>query len=202
MSAPNNNDTTELDIDPDKVESAAARAQRLEFPRTWLSDGIEAVMHRTTGVINWIWAILVLIIVATVGMRYVFAINTISIEEVQWHLYAIGFMLAIGYAILHDAHVRVDVIAANLGARTRATIELLMILLILFPLVWIIISYAIPFVEASWRRGERSSAPGGLSHRWAIKAVIIVAFAYIGLAAFARLLRVSAFLFGFPRPRN
>lgn len=202
MSDPTNRSLDTPAIDPEAVESAAARAQRLEFPRTWLSDGIEAAMHRTTAVINWIWAILVLIIVATVAMRYVFAINTIWIEEVQWHLYAVGFMLAIGYAILHDAHVRVDVIAANLGARTRATIELLMILLIIFPLVWIIISYAIPFVEASWRRGERSSAPGGLGNRWAIKAVIVVAFAYIGLAAFARLLRVSAFLFGFPRPRS
>jgi TRAP-type mannitol/chloroaromatic compound transport system permease small subunit len=200
-------DPTKIDsdiraIDPDEVESAAARAQRLEFPRTWLSDGIEAAIHRTAAVINWIWVSLVLIIVTTVAMRYVFAINTIWIEEVQWHLYAIGFMFGIGYAILYDAHVRVDVIAANLGARTRATIELLMILFILLPFVWIIISYAIPFVEASWRRGERSSAPGGLGARWAIKAVIIAAFVYIGLAAFARLLRVSAFLFGFPRPRN
>jgi TRAP-type mannitol/chloroaromatic compound transport system permease small subunit len=62
------------------------------------------------------------------------------------------------------------------------------------------ITYALPFVESSWRRNESSSAPGGLSNRWAIKSVIIIAFGYMGLAAFARLLRVSAFLFGLPRP--
>jgi hypothetical protein len=57
-------------------------------------------------------------------------------------------------------------------------------------------------IEASYRRGERSSAPGGLTHRWMIKGVIVLAFAYIGLAAFARLTRVSSYLFNFPRARD
>jgi hypothetical protein len=32
--------------------------------------------------------------------------------------------------------------------------------------------------------------------------VIIVAFVYLGLAVLARFIRISAFLFGFPRPRT
>jgi hypothetical protein len=54
-------------------------------------------------VINWIWIILVLIIVVNVTMRYALRVNYIWVEEVQWHMYAVGFMLGIGYAILHDA---------------------------------------------------------------------------------------------------
>jgi TRAP-type mannitol/chloroaromatic compound transport system permease small subunit len=131
----------------------------------------------------------------------VFSVNYIWVEEVQWHMYAVGFMLGIGYALKHDAHVRVDVLAANLRPRTRAWIEFIGLVVLVAPFIYMILSYAIPFVEASWRRGESSSAPGGLNHRWAIKAVIVLAFVYLGLAAFARFLRICAFLFGYPRPR-
>jgi TRAP-type mannitol/chloroaromatic compound transport system permease small subunit len=191
----------QIELDLNKVEDASARGHALDFPRTWLSDIIETVLGAIGTVINWIWIVLVLLIVGTVAMRYFIGGNTIAIEEAQWHLYAIGFMLGIGYAVLHDAHVRVDVVAMNLRRRTRAVIELLGIVLLIFPLVWFIVQYAIPFVEIAYQRGEVSSSPGGLSHRWAIKAVIVIAFVYLGLAAFARLLRVCAFLFNFPRPR-
>lgn len=196
MSDPRN----EIEIDTEMVESAASRAQKLQFPRTRISDVIERFIEGIAWVVNWIWPVLVVIIVATVGMRYITQGNTVWIEEVQWHLYAIGFMLGIGYAIQHDTHVRVDVLASNFRPRVRAVIELLMIVLILFPLIYVIIAHAIPFVERSWVRNETSSAPGGLRNRWAIKAVIVVAFALIGIAALARLMRVLAFLFGFPRP--
>jgi TRAP-type mannitol/chloroaromatic compound transport system permease small subunit len=191
----------EIELDLDKVDEKSSRAHGLDFPRTLISDVIEAVLEFFGSIINWIWIVLVLVIVGNVVGRYVFAVNYIWIEELQWHMYAIGFMLGIGYALKHDAHVRVDVLAMTMRPRTRAWIELLGILLLLAPVIYMILTYAIPFVEASWQRGERSSAPGGLANRWAIKSVIIVAFVYLGLAALARLIRICAFLFGFPRPR-
>jgi len=113
----------------------------------------------------------------------------------------VGFMFGIGYALMHDSHVRVDVLAATFRQRTRAWIEAFAIAVIILPMCWIIISYGIPFVEASYNRNERSSAPGGLANRWMIKGVIVLAFAYIALAAFARFLRVTSYLFNFPRAR-
>lgn len=192
--------TPEIRLDLEQVEKASGHGSSLDFPRTRLSNLVERVIEAVGWVLNWLWAVLVLIIVVNVTMRYALGVNYIWVEEVQWHLYALGFMLGIGYAVTHDTHVRVDVLAAGFRRRTRAWIELLMIVFILAPLVYLIISYAIPFVKASYTRGEISSAVGGLHHRWAIKAVIIVAFSYIGLAALARLLRISALLFGFPRP--
>ncbi|MFN7003144.1 MAG: TRAP transporter small permease subunit [Roseinatronobacter sp.] len=191
----------QIDIDLDKVEDAGARSHGLDFPRTWLSDMIETVLGSISFVLNTIWIVLVVIIVSNVVMRYALGVNYIWIEEVQWHMYAVGFMFGIGYALMHDAHVRVDVLAANFRPKVRAWIELLSIVCIILPMCYLIISYGIPFVEASYNRGERSSAPGGLANRWMIKSVIVLAFAYIGLAAFARLLRVTAFLFNFPRAR-
>ncbi len=191
----------DIDLDLEKVEKAAARGHALDFPRTRLSDVIEAVIDAFGFFVNWIWILLVLIIVANVVGRYVFAVNYVWVEEVQWHMYAVGFMLGIGYALRHDAHVRVDVVAMNLRPRTRAVIELLGLLILVAPVVYLIVSYAIPFTETSFRRGEQSPAPGGLTNRWAIKGVIVVAFVYLGLAAFARVVRICSYLFGFPRAR-
>ena len=193
---------SEISLDLDKVEDAGARSHELDFPRTWLSDIIEKVLELFSYLLNTIWIVLVLIIVANVTMRYAFGLNYVWIEEVQWHMYAVGFMFGIGYALMHDSHVRVDVLAANFRPKTRAWVEVVAIVGIILPMCWIIISYGIPFAEASFNRGERSSAPGGLANRWMIKSVIVLAFAYIALAAFARLLRVTAFLFNFPRARG
>lgn len=192
----------EIQIDLDKVGEAAGHNPSLVFPQTRLSAKIEAVLGAIGAIISWLWLVLVLIIVANVTMRYVLGVNYIWLEEVQWHIYAVGFMIGIGYAILHDAHVRVDVIAATLKPRTRAIIEFLGIILLIAPLVYLMTRNAIPFVEASWNRNETSSAPGGLANRWAIKSVIIFAFIYMGFAAFARLLRVGAYLFGSGNHRN
>lgn len=193
---------TEIKIDLERVEKASGHGSALDFPKTRLSNLIEAVINAFGTMVNWLWIVLVLIIVINVTMRYALGVNYIWVEEMQWHIYALGFMLGIGYAITHDTHVRVDVLAARFRTKTRAWIELLMIVFILAPMVYLIISYAIPFVQASYVRGEVSSAVGGLTNRWAIKAVIILAFSYIGLAALARLLRICALLFGLPRPIN
>jgi TRAP-type mannitol/chloroaromatic compound transport system permease small subunit len=190
-----------IEMDLEKVEDAGARSGALVFPRTRPSDVIEAVLGSLSYVLNAIWIVLVLIIVVNVTMRYALRVNYIWIEEVQWHMYAVGFMFGIGYALMHDSHVRVDVLASNFRLTTRAWIEFSAIVFIILPLCWIIITYGIPFVEASYRRGERSSAPGGLGNRWMIKGVIVLAFAYIGMAAVARLLRVTSHLFNLPRPR-
>jgi len=192
---------TPIEMDLDKIEDAGARSGALIFPRTRPSDLIEAVLGSLSYLLNAIWIVLVMIIVVNVTMRYALNVNYVWVEEVQWHLYAIGFMFGIGYGLLHDSHVRVDVLAATFRPNTRAWIELIAIVFIILPLCWILISYAIPFVETSYRRGERSSAPGGLGNRWMIKGVIVLAFAYIGLAALARLMRVTSHLFSFPRPR-
>ena len=194
-------DPNKIELDLDAVDAKSSRAGSLDFPRTLISDVIEAVIEFLGSIVNWIWIVLVLVIVANVVGRYVFAVNYIWVEEMQWHMYAVGFMIGIGYALKHDAHVRVDVLAMNMRPRVRAWVELIGIVVLIAPMIYMILTYAIPFVEASWRRGERSSAPGGLANRWAIKAVIVVAFGYLGLAAFARFLRICAFLFGFPRPR-
>lgn len=183
------------ELDLEKVEDAGSRGSALDFPRTWVSDKLEAVLDGIGWVINWFWIALVLIIVGTVLMRHFVGGNTIAIEETQWHIFAIGYLIGVGYAIRHDSHVRVDVLAMNFRPRTRAIIEALGIVLLIFPVIFFLIPEAINFTVTSLRNNEVSSSPGGLANRWAIKGVLIIALMYLGLAAASRLIRVVAFLY-------
>ncbi|GGK53474.1 TRAP transporter small permease subunit [Salinarimonas ramus] len=182
-------------------EGAAAEAAAFSLPETAISRPIDALVRRIGEAFSWIWAILIVLIVGNVVLRYAIGTNFVALEELQWHLYAIGFMMGLSYTLLYDGHVRVDVVAEKLSHRGRAWVELVGLLLFLAPFVYVVIMDAIPFVERAWRLNETSPAPGGLPARWVSKAVIIVAFGFLGLAAFSRLSRVTAFLFGTPRPR-
>ena len=96
-------------------------------------------------------------------------------EELQWHLYAIGFLLGLGYAVDLDGHVRVDVVAEHWSPRRRAWIEFFGLLLFVVPFIWIVVANAIPFVQRAYlaERGlggaGRSALPlgdqGGDHHR-------------------------------------
>ena len=192
----------DIALDVDKVEEAGARSHALTFPRTTPSDVLEKLVELVGKLCSWIWVILIVLIVVNVVLRYALRTNFIAMEEMQWHLYAVGFLMALSFAILFDGHVRVDVVAERLQLRTRAWIELVGILLLILPFVYVVVSYAIPFVQRSYQIGEVSAAPGGLPYRWFIKSFIITGFVFIGIAAVARLMRVTAFLFGWPQPKN
>lgn len=192
----------DIELDVEKVDEAGARSHALTFPRTAVSDILEKIVELVGKLCSWLWVILIVLIVTNVVMRYALRTNFIAMEEMQWHLYAVGFLMALSFAMLYDGHVRVDVVAERLELRTRAWIELFGILLLILPFVYVVVTYAIPFVERSWRVNEISAAPGGLPHRWFIKSFIITGFAFIAIAAVARLLRVTAFLFGWPQPKN
>ncbi len=187
-------------VDLDAIEAAAARGHALDFPQTAPSRVIDALVTATAAVFNWIWLLLVALIVINVLLRYVIGTNFIALEEMQWHLYAVGFLLGLGYAVDLDAHVRVDVAAERWPNRRRAWVELIGLVLFVIPFIWIVLSNALPFVTRAYQLGEVSAAPGGLPYRWAIKAVILLAFVYLGLAVVSRLLRVCSRLFGRPRP--
>lgn len=170
------------------------------LPTTSLSIAIDAVIKRIGEAASWLWFILVLVIVVNVAFRYLLGRGYIAFEELQWHLYGAAYMLGLAYVIQTNGHVRIDVLAEHWEPKTRAWIEFIGILVFLLPFSIAILIDSIPFVLKSWELKEISPAPGGLSYRWAIKAFLAIGFLLITLAAVSRLSRVTAFLFGFPRP--
>ena len=169
------------------------------LPTTRVSRAIDAGLARVAAAASWIWLVLLLVIVANVLLRYAFGAGRIEFEELQWHLYSLGFLLGLAAALQADAHIRVDVLRERFSPTTRAWIELYGLLLLFAPFTVLVLVFALPFVLASFAQGEISPSPGGLPFRWAIKAALPVGFGLLALAGLSRLTRVWSFLFGVPR---
>ncbi|SIT09119.1 TRAP transporter small permease subunit [Neptunomonas antarctica] len=165
-----------------------------EYPATRLSTFIDSVIKIIGNAMSWVWVVLMLVIIGNVLMRYVFNQGRIEFEEIQWHLYSIGWLVGLSYCLVADDHVRVDLIHDRLSLKAQAVIEFFGILFLLMPFVIVVLWYSIPFILYSWSLGEVSDAPGGLAYRWLIKSVLFIGFALLSLATLSRLYRVSQFL--------
>lgn len=165
------------------------------LPHTTWSRRIDRAADRVGQLASYIWVLLLLVIVLNVLLRYALNQGRIEMEELQWHLYSLGFLLGLGYAYQADAHIRVDVLHERFGHRTKAWIELYGIVLLLLPFILLVLIYSIPFVISSFEAGEVSNSPGGLPFRWLIKAALPLGFFLLLLTVVARLLRVWHFLF-------
>jgi len=168
----------------------------MHLPATRLSRVIDPLLSRIGQWASWLWLALMAIIVINVVLRYAFGEGRIEFEEIQWHLYACGFLLGLSYAYQADTHIRVDILHERMSTRTRAWIEFYGIVLFLLPFIALIIFFSVPFVSASFGLGEVSQSPGGLPYRWLIKAVLPGGFTLLLLGALSRLSRVWSFLFG------
>ena len=169
------------------------------LPHTRLSQAVDSFLQRLGRAAAWLWLALLTVIVLNVTLRYAFGQGRVELEELQWHLYALGFLLALSVGLTLDDHVRVDVLHARLPLRYRAWIEFYGILGLLLPFLLLVLFYSGPFLTESWRTGEISQAPGGLPFRWLIKGGLPLGFALLLLAALARLSRCCALLFAWPR---
>ncbi len=160
-----------------------------------LSDFIDAFIRKTGHFIAWAYVVLILVIITQVLLRKGFSSGLIVLEELQWHLYATGVMFGISYAQVNNAHVRVDLIYAGLRNRTKRIIDIFGILTLILPFIAVIFIHSLDFVADSWRINESSQSPSGLPWRWAIKSVMPLSFAMLGLAVISRLIRDTALLF-------
>ncbi|MEM7099286.1 MAG: TRAP transporter small permease subunit [Pseudomonadota bacterium] len=165
------------------------------LPNTKTSARIDAVVGKIGRATSYIWALLLGVIVINVLLRYAFSEGRIELEELQWHLYSIGFLLGLSYAYQEDAHIRVDVLHERFSDRTKAWVELYGILLFVLPFIAVILIFSFPFVAASYDLSEISPSPGGLPLRWLIKAFLPIGFGLLLLSVISRLLRVWHFLF-------
>ena len=187
-------------IDTSKVSEVLPHQERL--PHTALSLMTRRGFLRLAGYVSWVWFVLIMVVVANVTMRYLFGEGRVEFEEVQWHLYAIGFLFAITSCMDADDHIRVDIFHDRMSLDARAWIELYGLVLLFFPFVLTLLVFSLPFVEYSWSIAEISDAPGGLPYRWAIKAVLPISLVLLLVAGVSRLSRVFAQLFGWPRRVN
>ncbi len=166
-----------------------AEANQEQVPNKF-SDTIDAIIRGIGHFVMWTNIILIFVIILQVVLRYGFGHGLVLLEELQWHLYAIGIMFGASYAMMMDSHIRVDIVHARLSEKWRNRWDLFGIIFLLLPFAIVVFHQSLDFVYESWRVNERSDAPLGLPWRWAIKGVIPVSFALLIAATVARAVRI------------
>ena len=156
---------------------------------------VERWVDRIGRAASWVTLAIVVLMAVNVLLRYAFSIGSVWGQELEWHLLAPVVLFGMTYALLKGEHVRVDVFYARYSPRGQAAVDLLSAVLALV-ISGLIIRYSIHYVMQSYSIDEISADPGGLTHRWVLKALIPLGFAVFGLQAAAQgvsaALRLSA----------
>jgi TRAP-type mannitol/chloroaromatic compound transport system permease small subunit len=143
----------------------------------------------------WLILATTLISAGNALVRKAFNQSSNGLLEIQWYLFAAVFMLGAGYGFLKNSHVRIDFISSKLSDRTRNWIDVVGILVVLFPFCGISISLGWPFFLQAYTSGEISTNAGGLI-RWPVYGLIPLGFALLMLQGVSELIKRIAFLTG------
>ena len=141
-----------------------------------VSQLIDSLMEKIGLGVAWLTTLMVLTVTYDVVMRYGFKKGNIAVQEMEWHLFAVIFLIGAAYALKKDAHVRVDIIYTKLSTKQKAWIDLFGTFLFLIPFSIIVIYATRNFIESSWAVREISPDPGGLPARYLLKATIPTGF--------------------------
>ena len=87
-----------------------------------LAIGIDLLNEWIGRFTAWLVVALVLLVCYDVAMRYLFQAGSVALQELEWHLFALIFLLGAAYTLKHSGHVRVDLIYRSRNPRTQAWI--------------------------------------------------------------------------------
>jgi len=158
-----------------------------------LSERIDGLTEHVGRGVRWLILVMVLISAGNALVRYAFHISSNAWLEIQWYLFSAVFLLCAGYALKHNQHVRVDVVASRLSPRAQAWVEIFGTLVFLLPMALLILALSWPVFVTSWRSGEVSANANGLI-LWPARLLVPMGFALLVLQAISELLKRIAFL--------
>ena len=155
-------------------------------------DGLNGFVGRYV-----IWLILASTVISGVNaiVRKTFNISSNAYLEVQWYLFAASFLLAAGYTLLQQEHVKIDVIYNKFSKRGQIWIDILGFIFFFMPVCFAVLWYGTPFFLQGYHSNEMSSNAGGLI-RWPVYLMIPVGFTLLLLQGVSELIKRIAFLQG------
>ena len=159
-------------------------------------EGIEKIVSLFAKLAAYLVIALSLLVVYDAMNRYLFHGGSVALQELEWHIFDILFLLGLSYTLQKDAHVRVDIFYARFSPKTKAFIDILSQLFLVIPFSLLVLYVSWDFVLQSYAQHEISSDPGGLTHRYLIKGMILLGFVLLLLQSFAILWQKIAFLRG------
>ncbi len=133
--------------------------------------------------------LLVLNVAFDVMMRYLFRASSVGMQEMEWHIFSVIILYGVGFALKNEGHVRVDFLYDRMQPRTKALINIIGTVLFLMPLSLLILFGSVEFVHDAYTMNEISEDPGGLTHRWIIKGMIPLSFAFLLFSAIGYILQ-------------
>ena len=160
-----------------------------------LSKLIDALSERVGRWTSWLILAAVLISATNAVVRKAFNMSSNAFLEIQWYLFAAVFLLAAGYTLLRQEHVRIDVVLSRFSKRTQIMVEAVCIVLFLFPFCIAVIDLVWPLVVKAYLTGEMSSNAGGLI-RWPVFALVPLGFGLLLMQGVSELIKRIAFLQG------
>lgn len=146
-----------------------------------LARKIDAFQERFGSGVSWLMFGMVVVVFSDVIFRYVFNRSWVFVQELEWHLFGLVYLLAAGYTMLYDEHVRIDVLYSKWSPRKKAWVDFVLLFVMFFPSAILVVYTTWPFVKHAWGVNEGSPDPGGLPARWAYKGVIIIGFVLLML---------------------
>lgn len=167
-----------------------------------LARRIDAFQERVGRSVSWLMFGMVVVVFGDVIFRYLFNRSWVFIQELEWHLFGIVYLLAAGYTMLYNEHVRVDILYARLSPRRKAWVDFVMLFVMFFPSCLLVIYTTWPFVRNSFAVNEGSPDPGGIPARWALKAVIIIAFCLLVLQGISQAIKSFYWAMGWEEPEK
>lgn len=159
------------------------------------TGGANAVMKRLAPVFNaitrfaartimWLLLVMALVQFGVVILRYVFGINYIFMQESITYMHGAVFLIAGGYALLTDDHVRVDIFYRGASEKRKALIDFLGTYLLLFPVCLVLLWTGSPYVASSWAVQEGSTETSGIQAVYLLKTLIPFFAVLLAMAGF------------------
>ena len=164
-------------------------------PLLHLSRLIDALNERVGQLVCWLVLAAVLVSSGNALFRYLFNNSSNAWLELQWYLFSAIFLLGSGYALLHHAHVRIDIFSSRLSKRAQTWIDIFGTLFFLLPMALLVLYLSFPIAVRAYVSNEMSSNSGGLPVWWA-RFMIPVGFTLLILQGASELIKRIAFLKG------
>jgi len=109
-----------------------------------LIKSIDIINDTAGNFIAWLTVVMVLNVFIVVVLRYTFSIGWIWMQELYVWTHAVIFLLGAGYTLLHEGHVRIDLIYRDAGIRYKALVNIFGSMFLAAPLLILIFDRSLP----------------------------------------------------------
>jgi len=164
-------------------------------PLLALSRAIDFVNEHVGRIVYWGILVMALVSAANAVSRYSLNMASNAWLELQWYLFALVFLLCSGYTLLHNEHIRIDVVSSRLSRRTQIWIDVFGLVFFLLPMSIFIMRLSWPIFMNAWTSGEISGSAGGLI-RWPARLMVPVGFFLLSAQGISELIKRIAYLKG------